>query len=117
MKFLQKYNHLIKPRQFLSKQYHLFKTGFQINPDIPLLHAKVEKDCMHDLMIESSEKGIYNNEKTDGFKQSLLVKYQKFFEKVENARRKISLRSSKCLSCKLCKKHDQSEILSVREEV
>ena len=95
----------------------MFKTGFQVNPDIPLLHAKVEKDCIHDLMIESSEKGIYNNEKTDGFKQSLLVKYKIFFEKMENAGRKISLRSSKCLSCKLYKKNDQSEILRVREEV
>ena len=25
---------------FLSNQYHMFKNGFQINPDLPLLHTK-----------------------------------------------------------------------------
>ena len=95
----------------------MFKNGFQINPDLPLLHTKVEKDYMHDLMVESSEKGTCNDEKTDDFKQSLLAIYQKLFEKVENAGSEISFRSSKCRSCKLCKEHDQSETLSVREEV
>ena len=36
---------------------------------------------------------------------------------MENAGSEISFRCSKCRSCKLCKEHDQSEILSVREEV
>ena len=54
--------------------------------------------------------------KTDDFKQSLLVRNQKVFEKVENAESEISFRCIKCRSCKLCKEHDQSEILSVREE-
>ena len=49
----------------------MFKNGFQINPDLPLLHTKVEKDYMHDLMVESSEKGICNDEKTDDFKRFL----------------------------------------------
>ena len=35
----------------------MFKTGFQMNLDMPLLNTKVEKDYMHDLMVESSEKG------------------------------------------------------------
>ena len=48
---------------FLSNQYHMSKNGFQINPDLPLLHTKVEKDYMHDLMAESSEKGTCNDEK------------------------------------------------------
>ena len=95
----------------------MFKNVFQINPDLPLLHTKVEKDYMHDLMVESSEKGTCNGEKIDVFKQSLLVRNQKVFEKVENAGSEISFRCSKCHSCKLCKEHDQSEILSVREEV
>ena len=48
---------------FLSNQYHMFKNDFQINPDLPLLHTKVEKDYMHDLMAESSEKGTCNDKK------------------------------------------------------
>ena len=75
---------------FLSSQYHMFKNGFQINPDLP--HTTVEKDYMHDLMVESSEKGTCNDEKTDVFKQSLLVRNQKVFEKVENAGSEISFR-------------------------
>ena len=102
---------------FLSNQYHMFKNGFQINPDLLLLHTKVEKDYIHDLMVESSEKGTYNDEKTDDFKQSLLIRNQKVFEKVENSGSETSFRCSKCYSCKSCKEHDQSEILSVREEV
>ena len=35
---------------------------------MPLLHTKVEKDYMHDLMVESSEKGACKDEKTDDLK-------------------------------------------------
>ena len=77
----------------------MFKTDFKINPDIHLLHTKVKKDYMHDLMVESSEKGTCNEEKTDDFKQSLLVRNQKLFEKMENAGSEISFRCSKCCSC------------------
>ena len=74
----------------------MFKTGFQINPDITLLHTKGEKDYMHDLMVESSEKGTCNDEKRDNFTQSLSVRNQKFFEKVKNAGSEVSFRCSKC---------------------
>ena len=40
---------------------------------------------MHDLMVGSSEKDTFIEEKIDDFKQSLLVTNQKLFEKVENA--------------------------------
>ena len=79
----------------------MFKNGFQINSDITLLHTKFKKDYMHNLMVESSEKGTCNDEKTDDFKQSLLVRNQKLFEKVENVGSEISFRCSKCHSCKL----------------
>ena len=55
-------------KNFLSNQYHMFKNGFQINPDIPLLHTKVEKDYMLDLMVEFSEKDTCNDEKTRWWK-------------------------------------------------
>ena len=95
----------------------MFKNGFQVNPDIPLLHTKLEKGYMHDLMVETSEKGTCNDQKTDDFKQSLLVRNQNLFQKVENAGSEIFFRCSKCRCSKLCKEHDQSKILSVREEV
>ena len=69
---------------------------------------------MHDFMVEYSEKGTCNDGKTHNLKQSLLVRNQKLFEEVENAGSEISFRCRKCCSCKLCKEHDQSEILSVR---
>ena len=62
---------------FLSNQYHMLKTGFQINPDMPLLPTEVEKDYMHDLMATSSETGTSNDKKGDDLKQSLLLKNQK----------------------------------------
>ena len=90
----------------------MFKNVFHINPDINLLHANIEKDY-----IEFSENGTRNDEKTDAFKESLSIRSQRLFENVENAENEISFRCSKIHSCKLWKEHDQSEILSVREEV
>ena len=55
--------------------------------------------------------------KTDAFKESLSIRSQRLFENVENAENEISFRCSKIHSCKLWKEHDQSKILSVREEV
>ena len=81
----------------------MLKNGFHINSDIPLLYTKVKKDYMHDLMVVCSEKVICSDEKTDDFKQSLLVRNQKVFEKVEIAGSEISFRCSKCHSCKLCR--------------
>ena len=45
-----------------------------VNLGIPLSLTKVEKVYMHDLMVESSKKGACNDEKTDDFKQNLLIK-------------------------------------------
>ena len=64
---------------FLSNQYHMFKNGIQINSDIPLSHMKVEKDYMHDSMIESSEKGTCKDEKTDDLKAKLISQKSKAF--------------------------------------
>ena len=56
-------NYQAQTTNFLSNQYHMFKNGFQINSDITLLHTKFKKDYMHNLMVESSEKGTCNDEK------------------------------------------------------
>ena len=50
-------------------------------------------------------------------KQHFLVKNKKLFEKLENAGSEITFYCSKYRSCKLCKEHYQSEILSERKEV
>ena len=56
---------------FLTNQYLMFKNSIQINPDIPVTY---EKDYIHDLMVESSEKGTCEDEKTDDLKQSFSVR-------------------------------------------
>ena len=53
----------------------------QINPDIPLLHPKVEKDYMHDLMVESSEKGTCNDEKQMTLNKSCWSEIKSFLRK------------------------------------
>ena len=40
-------------KSFLTSQYELFKNGYQVNPDISLLHFKVEKDYLQDVMSNS----------------------------------------------------------------
>ena len=45
-----------------------------------------------------------------------MVRHQMFFEKAKNAESEISFRCSKCGRCKICKEHNQKDILSVRQE-
>ena len=72
----------------------MLKTAFQINSGIPLLYTKVQKGYIKCLMFESKEKETCKDEKTDDFKQSLLVRNQKLFEKVENTGSEISFTCS-----------------------
>ena len=89
----------------------MFKTGFQVNPDT---HSqKLRKiTCMNPV------KKLHTvTERYDCIK-SLPVRNQKLFDEMENAGSKISFRCiASCHSCKLCRDHNHSEILSVREAV
>ena len=35
---------------FLSDKYKLFKAGYQVKPDVSLLHVKVKKDCFNNII-------------------------------------------------------------------
>ena len=54
--------------------------------------------------------------KVEQLHRSLLVRKLKNFEEVENAGSEISYRCNKCRGCKHCKEHDQTEIVSIKEE-
>ena len=98
---------------FLSEQYQLFKTGYQVNPDASLLHIKMSKDYFNNLMENNDDENRNEAES----KNVLLMKSQKMFEEVEYAGSEISYRCEKCRSCKVCKEHDLTEIMSIKEEV
>ena len=36
--------HQVNVRSFLTDQYKLFKSGYQVNPDASMLHVKFKKD-------------------------------------------------------------------------
>ena len=102
---------------FVSNQYQLFKSGYQVNPDASLLHVKMKKDCMNDFMISEPDEDEANQEMSCGAGNSLLARKLKIFENVENAGSEISYRCSNCRSCKVCKEHENNEMMSIKEEI
>ena len=108
--------YLMNSATFVSNQYELFKSGYQVNPDASLLHVKVKKDYMNDFMINENDEFQSKEEQSDTG-SSLLVRNQKMFEAVESAGSEISYRCSNCRTCKVCKEHEQYEMMSVKEEV
>ena len=108
----------INTTTFISDHYKLFKAGYQVNPDASLLHCKVEKNCFDDFMSNIDEilEPSYEQMKVEQLHRSLLVRKLKNFEEVENAGSEISYRCNKCRGCKPCKEHDQTEIVSIKEE-
>ena len=76
---------------FLSEQYQLFKTGYQVNPDALLLHVKMGKDYFNNLMVNNDNEDASEAES----KNVLVVRSQKIFKEVENAGSKVSYRCNK----------------------
>ena len=107
--------YLMNSATFVSNQYELFKSGYQVNPDASLLHVKVKKDYMNDFMINENDEFQSKEEQSDTG-SSLLVRSQKMFEAVESAGSEISYRCSNCRTCKVCKEYEQYEMMSVKEE-
>ena len=104
---------------FFSEQYQLFKTGYQVNPDASLLHIMMNKDYFNNLMVNNDDD---NNNKHPEMKEmesnnTLLVRSQKMFDEVENAGSEMTYRCNKCRSCKICKDHDLTEVMSIKEQV
>ena len=68
----------VNVRSFLTDQYKLFKSGYQVNPDASMLHVKFKKDSLNDAVVDTYQFNNVDEEKT----QSLLVRKQKMFEDV-----------------------------------
>ena len=83
------------------------------------MHCKVEKDCFNDFMSNTDEILESSNEKMkiEQLYSNLLARNLKVFEEVENAGTEISYKCNKCRDCKICKEHEQTEIMSIKEEV
>ena len=66
-----------------------------------------------DEILESSNEKM----KIEQLYSNLLARNLKVFEEVENAGTEISYKCNKCRDCKICKEHEQTEIMSIKEEV
>ena len=92
----------VNVRSFLSDQYKLFKSGYQVNPDASMLHVMFKKDHLNDAVVNMYQFNNIDEAKTT---QSLLVRKQKMFEDVENTGSEITYGCSKCGNCNVCKEH------------
>ena len=86
---------------FFSNQYNLFKTGLQLNPDIPLLGYKPNQD----VSTQSNHTNTY------------LSSQQRIFEEVESTGSEVSYRCTNCRNCNQCKNHKEIEAISHKEEI
>ena len=89
---------------FFSNQYKLFRTGYQINPDLSLLGYKENSFDNDEIENQTSN-------------QTFISKRQRIFNQVEETGTIINYRCVKCRTCKSCKDHDQLEAISIKEEV
>ena len=98
-----KSSYQVNVRSFLSDQYNLFKSGYQMNPDASMLHVKFKKDHLNDAVVNTYQ---FNN-----------VDEGKRTQSFENTGIEITYRCNKSRNCKVCKKHSTDEIMSVKGKV
>ena len=80
---------------FISKQFRLYQTGYQVNPDVPLLCTT---RCYQ-------------------FSNNVYPGQQSTFDIAESAGSEVTYRCTKCRSCIDCKSNGSIEATSIREEV
>jgi len=100
----QHYQSIQELKTFFVNQAQLYNIGISVNPDVELLHIKVDKDYSKSLM--------YNENST-----VLTSRNQKIFNQAEEAGSTITYRCISCRNCKDCKEHESIESISVKEEV
>ena len=100
-KIHQHYFNTFQESTFFSNQYNIFKTGLQVNPDIPLLCYKSNQD----VSTQSHTTNTY------------LSSHQRIFEEVESTGSEISYRCTNCRNCNQCKNHKEIEAISLKEEI
>ena len=62
-------SHQVNVRSFLTDQYKLFKSEYQVDPDAPMLHVKFKKDHLNDAVVNTYQ---FNNVHEAKTTQSLL---------------------------------------------
>ena len=105
----------------MSQQFELYRKGYHIdldfdfiifkssnNPDINL-HVSQERDTF--MIIK--EQPIKDSLQTD----SLFIRSEKAFNLVENAVSEIAYPCVNCRNCKQCKDHENTEVISIKEEI
>ena len=100
-------SHQVNVRSFLTDQYKLFNSGYQVNPDASMLHVKFKNDHLNNAVVNICQ---FKNVDVAKTTQSLLLRKQKMFEDVENTGSEIISRCSKYRNCKVCKEHSTDEI-------
>ena len=88
---------------FLCNQLSLYRSGYQINPDVHMLGYKTDKvhfDCT-----------VPNSDNVHVSRQI------KSYEEAEETGTVISYRCVKCRNCVACKDHDSLEEISIKEEI
>ena len=103
---IEKHFHLTTHRQssYLCNQLQLFRQGFIVNPDVSMLGYKDNNNIKEE------------HEDIDNF-ESYSVRRIKLFTDVEETGSSISYRCKNCRCCKVCKNHDSSEEVSIKEEI
>ena len=91
---------------YLLQQLSMYKSGYQINPDVSLLGYKTSK---------------FNDENDGGdileVKESYPSRKLRLFNEVEKAGTDVMYRCIKCRGCNDCKNYEQQEAVSIKEEI
>lgn len=93
---------------YCARIVKLYKDGYKVSLDMPLLGAKIHDDITVDDYDEINP--VFLN-KISG------VKLQKKFEETEKAGADVSYRCLRCRNCSDCKNNDEIEHISIQEEV
>ena len=91
---------------FLCNQEKLYRSGYQINPDVSLLGFKIDEDEGRILSENDTNKYL-------GHPSKEITK----FEEAERCGSEITYRCIRCGSCKTCKECDITEAVSIKEEI
>ena len=101
---------------YLTQQYKLYRSGYQLNPDNHLLSSK--QPIYFD--VDVPEIQIINQEPINIPCDSchfLTSSQQKRFEAIENAASEILYRCINCRKCQKCRNGEKIEYISMREEI
>ena len=109
-------NEKICQHSYLSEQFKIYQTGYQVDPDVHLLGMKYFKDFKNDIVANAQLEGEYSTQ-NDNHLSLLSIHEQKCFDEVENAASQILYRCIDCRNCQKCKNSERIESISIKEEI